>query len=448
MIKTEVCVLGGGISGMTAAFYLKEKGIPFRLLEKNETPGGVIKTSRIDGYEVEAGPNSIATTPEILELVSDLGIEDKLQRSNSNGNKRYIYRYKQLNAVTMGPGIFFSKLLSFKSKLNIFREAFVPKATIEDESIGDFVRRRLGQDFLDNLINPLVGGIYAGNPELMSLKSTFPKMYDMEQDHGSLIRAAMNIMRQPNRHKREIVSFQGGVSTLIDTIAGKINEELITGAEISDVNKSEDGYIIKFSGQNGEEQIFTKKIISTISAPATGKVFDTVAPGIREQMDKIVYPPIVLLNLAYPIDKISQPLDSFGFLIPEKERTAFLGAVWNSTIFEGKAPEGQALFTLFVGGMRNREVLDNLEENLEKARKEFEQVMGISGPVSFTNRSVMAKAIPQFHLGHYKIMEFIDELEKANPGLTISGNWRGGVAMGACVQYNKDLISNLYPDHA
>jgi len=314
---------------------------------------------------------------------------------------------------------------------------------VEDESIATFIKRRLNSEILDNLINPMVSGIYAGDPAKLSVRSTFNKLYVMEKEYGSLIRAAIK-KRKEKKFKRILTSFTGGLSTFTQSIADQFTDKIWYNTEVISIVGEGDGYKVILSQNNENITLKCRKIISTISAPAAAKVFTEMAEITKMSLDNIFYAPMLLLYQAYNKKDIPFSTDGFGFLIRQKEKMPFLGAIWSSALFPQTAPPDQLLNTVFVGGTNNTKVIANPEEQSEIAGKSFARVMGATETPVFTHHFLKKDAIPQFHLGYYKLQEAIDVFEQNNSGIYISGNWRGGVAIGDCVSYNKKLVLNNF----
>lgn len=432
--KYDTIILGGGISGLVAAYSQHKKGKNILLLEASNRLGGVIQTITKDGYRLEQGPNSILTNAELSQLIEDLGISEKVRKNEEIASTRYLL-YKDM-PLKMAPSwsLLKSGFLNFSMVWAFLSERFRKKGELEDESIADFIRRRLNGDILNRMINPLVTGVYAGDPEKLSLRSTFKKLYAMEQDYGSLVKAMFN--RDKNAHKREALSFEGGLNTLIEGLTNNLDGKIKTGAMITKVKPVEAGFEVSFEKEGETETVLAKELISTLPTTTTSTVFDFMDADLRNELNQIEYAPMLLLYLGYPKENVGQELNGFGYLNAQQENQPYLGGIWTSAIFPEVAKEGNELFTLFVGGVNNKAVATNKEEAIEKAKKAFEKHMKIKGGSSFQSHYLYERAIPQFNLGHYKVMDKVDDVEKLYPGLHISGNWRTGVAIGDCVAGN------------
>lgn len=433
----DTVVLGAGISGLVAAYGQQKKGKNVLLLEASDSLGGVVQTVIKDGYRLEQGPNSILTNEELVQLIEDLGIGDKVKKNEVITTTRYLLFRDMPLKMKPGWNLLTSGFINFSMAWAFLTEPFHKKGVLDDESIAEFFRRRFNKDILNRMINPLVTGVYAGDPERLSLRSTFKLLYEMEQNHGSLVKAMFN--RNKKKHKREALSFDGGLKTLIEAIGSKLEGNIKTGASILNVTPVEKGFEISFKQNDRSHTIPAKEVISTLPTTSTSNVFNFISANLKQELLEVEYAPMLLLYLAYPKQHVGQELNGFGYLIAQQEKQPYLGGIWTSTIFPEVAKEGNELFTLFVGGATNKSVFTHLEEAITNAKKAFEKHMKITGESSFQSHYFIERAIPQFNVGYYKLMERVDAVENHYPGLHFSGNWRSGVAIGDCVAYNMNL---------
>ncbi len=449
--RKKIVVIGAGISGLTTAYLLYKKGVEAVVLEKNEVVGGSIESISENGFLFDRGPNSaLETTPVISYLVDELNLKEEFLYANKKGNKRYILRDNKLHALPMSPPAFFkTKLFSMKAKLRLFGEPFIGSS--EDgyyQSISEFVTRRLGKEFLDYAINPFVAGVYAGKPEELSVKSAFPKLYALEEKYGGLIVGTIRSIRERKRRAEvskqsaKMISFKEGMQTLPFAITNALGQKVITSAEVKSIEKEETGYKVIFNFKGSLKSIKCDAVLSTIPSYAADNLFSKFDSGVKKHFDAIYYPPVLVYYLVYKRENIKQELDGFGFLIPSKEKKSFLGAIWSSVIFPGRADDDKAAFTIFIGGARNPEfVNENREELLKRVRKEFEELMKINNDPIYSAERFWEKAIPQYNLGYIEHENYFDEFEKKNSGLFLSGNYRGGISVGDCIK-NAEIVAN------
>lgn len=448
----KVIVLGAGISGLTTAYLLHKDGYDVTVLEKNDKVGGSIETVIENGLLFDRGPNSaLETTPLIAQLVEELNLTEQFVYANKKGNKRYILRNNQLHALAISPPAFIkSKLFSSKAKLRLLKEPFVGKSRDGYyQSIAEFVTRRLGQEFLDYAINPFVAGVYAGNPEDLSVKSAFPKLYALEEEYGGLIVGTIRSIRKRKKRKEQskqsakMLSFKDGMKVLPEAIANHLGSRVKLNAEVVSIRKTADGnYGVTYNEGEQSLTLLTDIILSTIPAYTAAELFGNFEDGIKKHLNAVYYPPVLVLYLAYNKDDIGQPLDGFGFLIPSKEEKSFLGAIWSSVLFPNRAEDNKASFTLFIGGSRNPGfIYDDEEELIKTVRQEFEELMKIKGEPVHLAKRFWEKAIPQYTIGYVEHENYFDHFEKDNRGIFLGGNYRGGISVGDCIK-NAELVLN------
>ena len=452
IITTDVAIIGGGISGLTTAYWLKKAGYKVHVLEKNDTAGGSMESVRADGYLFDRGPNSgLETTPLISSLVEELGLSEEFIYANEKGNKRYILRDNVLHELPMKPLQFLkSTLFSKAAKFRIFKEPFISKSSDGYyQSVAEFVERRLGKEFLDYVINPFVSGVYAGRPEELSVHSAFPKLYELEFNYGSILMGAVRSIKErkkraeKSKQSAKMFSFINGMQTLPKAISASLGSRITFLADVLSLKKNEDNYEIVFN-QAGtlEKKVIAKTVISTLPTPSLEKIISDISSEAKSHLEKIYQPPVLVIMVGYKKEKIKRVLDGFGYLVPEKENKSYLGAIWSSTLFSNRAPLDSESFTIFVGGSRNKNIFENdMKDIVENALKEFESTMGIEGSRDYLATRFWSKAIPQYNVGYIEHERFFDKMENENPGLFISGNFRGGISVGDCIK-NSELVSN------
>lgn len=451
----KVIVIGAGITGLTVAQHLKRNGIDVAVLEKQDHTGGTMTTLRKDGWIVERGPNSgLETTPLLKELFTELAITDKLIYANDCADKRYILRNGDLHPVPMSPVSFLtSRLWSVWGKLRIFKEPWVGKAD-KEETISEFVTRRLGRELLDYAINPFVAGVFAGDPSRLSVQSAFPKLYALEEKYGGLIKGTILGARERKKRAEKAkdrsrqFSFSGGMQTLPEAITAYLGEQVLCGVNINSIRKHNDSdgrrFKLEFSS-NGESGVFeTDVIVFAVPSWIAGEMIREFDKTLADELVSIYYPPVTEVFLGYRKEQIRRTLDGFGFLIPEKEKRKILGTIWSSTIFTDRAPEGHEGLTTFVGGSR-QPGMASLPDNelIDTVNNELTDIMHIRGEpaMSFINR--WERAIPQYQLGHGKIIKHIEAFENSNTGIILGGNYRGGISVSDCIISSKRIYEQV-----
>ena len=447
----KIVIIGAGISGLTTAYLLHKEDYDVVVLEQKDKVGGSIETISENGFIFDRGPNSgLETTPIIKQLVEDLHLEDQFVYANREGNKRYVLRNGELHALPMSPPAFFkTKLFSGKAKLRLMAEPFIKRS--KDgyyQSIAEFVTRRLGKEFLDYAINPFVAGVYAGRPEELSVKSAFPKLYALEEDYGGLIIGTIRSIRKRKKSKEtskqsaKMFSFKDGMMVLPEAIKRKLGNRVNIGVEVISVRKTSKGnYGVTYREEEQTLTLLADIALSTVPAYKAAELLGHFDETLVKHLNDIYYPPVLVLYLVYKKNSIGQPLDGFGFLVPEKEEKSFLGAIWSSVIFPNRSDESKASFTLFIGGSRDAGFVDDVEQNvIDRARREFELIMKISAEPVMISKRFWPRAIPQYNIGYVEHENYFDHFEKDNEGIILGGNYRGGISIGDCIK-NSELVA-------
>jgi len=443
-MSIDVLVIGAGLSGLVAAYRARRVGLSVAVFEQRQRPGGVIGSERRSGALFERGPNSgLDTTPLINAMLDDLGIRAERVDGSKASSRRYVVRGGQLVALPMSPGAFLkTPLFSFGAKLRLFGEPFVGKAPVDaEESIAQFVRRRLGQEFLDYAIEPFVAGIYAGDPETLSVPAAFPKLHALEQRYGSLIKGALMGARERRRNTDKSknaaasFSFRDGMQTLTDALARAIGA-VECEVDVSRVDRRPDGTFSVTGERFGrafERQ--ARSVIVATPAYVAADVVSGLAPAAAAALKEIPYPPVTVVVGAYRRRDILHPLDGFGFLAPAKERTAVLGTLFSSTMFENRSTAEVVVLTTFVGGRRNPELAAAADAEVRAAvQAELARLVGAGAEPMLSEITRWSRAIPQYTMGHLGRIAKVEEAERATPGLFFCANYRGGVSIGDCVK--------------
>ncbi|MCX6174588.1 MAG: protoporphyrinogen oxidase [Ignavibacteriales bacterium] len=458
--KKKITILGAGISGLATAYWLNKDGFDVQILEANSKPGGSMETSLENGFLVDYGPNSgLETTPLIRQLVDEIGLSNGMVYANESSNKRYILRNGKLHALpTSLPALIKSNLFSLRGKIRLACEPFIGKSNDGYyQSIAEFVRRRLGQEFLDYAIDPFVSGVFAGDPNKLSVKSAFPKLYRLEEVYGGLVKGMIKGARErkkraeQSKQNAKMFSFINGMQSFPIAIAKKLEGKILYGSRVKNVERrvqsveSENGkWKVAFEKDGKVHEIISDYVLSTIPVYEASKIFPELDHEFKKHADDIYYPPVMVLYLGFKKEQISQPLDGFGYLIPSKEKKIFLGAIWSSTIFPNRCVKDKAAFTLFVGGARSPHLFDmDKGELTNRVLNEFKEIMKISGDPIFVNSKIWQKAIPQYNLGYIEHENFFDRFENMNPGIFLSGNYRGGISVGDCVKNSETVYKKI-----
>jgi len=446
VVSKDVVVIGGGISGLATAYRLQQQGLDVLLVEISDRVGGSIQTEVHDGFLVDCGPNStLDTSPEIGTFIDQLGLSSSRLYANEKASRRYILRGGRLRPLPMKPPAFLaSDLFSMRAKLRLLREPFIaPASGSDDESLASFVHRRLGQEFLDYAVNPFTAGVYAGDPARLSVQSAFKKLYDLEQNYGSLIKGAIKGAKERKKRaevakdRARLFSFRRGMVELIERLSSEIGDEISTRTTVSQIEplgEAGNGFSIYLTTDGRERKVRSSSVVVATPAYVAAELVERMDPKLAVVLNQIAYPPVAVVFLGFKNDFKSRPLDGFGFLVPEVEHRRILGTIWNSTIFPGRVPDGGAALTTFVGGMRQPEIAEKEDEEVVRiVTDELADIMGLSGTPTVVRVKRWRRAIPQYEIGHAKRLAAIEAFEKKTPGFFISGNYRGGISVGDCI---------------
>lgn len=441
----DVLVLGAGVSGLTTAWLLNRQGRKVLVLDASPRVGGAIQSERREGFLVEAGPNStLETTPLLTSLIRDLGIEDRKMYASDASSNRYILKHGRLVALPTGAvGFLRTPLFSAHTKLGLFREPFLPPAPKDsDETLSDFVLRRLGREFLDYAINPFVAGVYAGDPTRLSVRAAFPKLHELEQKYGSLLKGMIKGARERKKRQEQskqsarMFSFRDGMQTLTDALAQDL-PRVLTGHRVHSIAPlpGSDGFRVEGMSANGPFSLSAPSLVMAMPSYVAADLVRETLPEALLALEGIVYPPVAVVQTAHRPTGGMHPLDGFGFLVPQVEHRDILGTIFTSTIFRDRGPDGYAVLTSFVGGMRQPDhARISQQEILELVLQEQTRLLGTPAQPAFSAVTTWDRAIPQYMQGHLDRIKILESLEDRHPGLAFCANYRGGISVGDCVK--------------
>ncbi len=455
--RPRVAIIGGGITGLTAAFRLSEltPNIQIKLFEAGSRVGGVLKSVRQEGFLLECGAdNFITITPEALDLCRRIGFDNQLVRTNTGLRQAMVVRKGRLckipdGFIIMAPSkiwpMITTPILSPLGKLRLVLEYLVPTNTDDvDESLAAFVVRRFGRETYERLIQPLVGSIYASNPDQLSLKATLPRFITMEREYGSLIRGALR--ERANRQKKQsdtgsgapyslFVAPRDGMSSMVNALAEKLPKETVQlGAPVDRITRNPSGgWTLAISGDRTEDCDVDAVIIATPAHRAASSLAD-VDPTLCSHLSKIPYASSAIVTLGYRRDQIAHALDGFGFVVPQAERRGILSASFSSVKYPGRAPDEMVLLRAFVGGPTITDAPGCSDERLFAiASEELGQLLTIQGQPTIQHVVRHKSVMPQYVLGHCENIKNIESRISTLPGLELAGNVYQGVGIPNCI---------------
>jgi protoporphyrinogen/coproporphyrinogen III oxidase len=444
-------VVGAGISGLVCAYALHKAGVDAQVLETSPRAGGVIASEVRDGFLLELGPQSFSGTAVLRSLCAELRIEDQLIQAPA-GAPRYVLIDGALRAVPLNPAAMLaSSLLSAKTKWRIARDAFgTTHAPEQDESIAAFVRRKFGEELLDRLVAPFVSGIYAGDPERISLRAAFPQVYEAENSAGSIIRGMMGAAKSQEgpRERPTLLSFRSGNATLVRALARKTGSRLRLDAEVLGIAARRDAESVRFEvrfREAGSDQItVTERLVLATPANVAGALLRDVNAAFEPVLGGIEYAPVAVVSLGYRRQDVGHSLDGFGFLVPRSSGLRVLGSVWNSSLFPERAPAGHVLLTSFVGGATDPGAAKLSSDELAAlVHREVAPILQIRAAPVFSHVQVYWRALPQYNLGHGERLMALERLCGDLPGLSLVSNYFRGPAIGNCVELGMAAAETL-----
>jgi oxygen-dependent protoporphyrinogen oxidase len=448
-----VAIVGGGVAGLTAAYRLKQRGVRVVVYEASERVGGSVRTSRSEGYLAELGPNSLSTpSPALRGLLAELGLEPSLVAASPAAKKRYVVRKNRLLPLPMSPQDFLTtRLLSNGAKLAVFGEPLVDTGDSPvEESIATFVRRRFNQEIVDYVANPFVAGIYAGDPEQLSVRHALPKLYGLERTHGSIIKAFGGMMRARKRDADAattamaggMVSFRAGLQELPEALARELHAEIRLKAPVTQLRSGPKGWTVGAAFQQAE---LYDAVVYAAPAHRIDEIDLDFPAGDRVgTLASIGHPPVAVLVLGFRREDVAHPLDGFGFLVPEVERRHVLGVLFSSTLFPGRAPDEHVTLTAFVGGVRNPDLAHADQPTITaRVMDDLRALLGAKGEPTFRAFHLWPKAIPQYDLTYGRFKDIMDEAERRNPGFALAGSYREGVALGEAIASGEEAAARV-----
>lgn len=489
----RIVIIGGGITGLAAAHRILErcneagKQVDLTILEAGPRAGGIVHTHERDGFLLESGPDSfISEKPAGVELVKRLGLESHLIETNQNYRRSFIVRQGRLLPLPEGfhllaPSRLWpflrSDIFSLPGKARMVLDLVLPRrkvngrldgasndaATAPDESLAQFVRRRLGKEALERVAQPMVGGIYTADPELLSLRATMPRFLEMEREHRSLIRALRKQNNNPTVRDGAqtsgaryslFLSFDRGMQLLTDTLEQRISN---SGRDAIRVNTTVESLTLEREELAGDdsnkkwtiktdqnETLAADAVCLALPAYVSARLLNTVDPLLAAELERISYASSATINLGYRREDIPHPLDGFGFVVPFIEERTVMACTFSNVKFAGRAPAGHVLLRAFVGGALQPEMFDlSKDELISRVRGDLRYLLGIEREPLFVEVSKWERSMPQYHVGHLELVKRIAERLAPLPGLTLAGNAYTGPGIPDCIKSGEHAAERI-----
>ena len=446
----SVVIVGGGISGLSTAYYLARAGISSTLVERRPRLGGVIQTNSVEGCVIEAGPDSfLAAKPWALELIRELGLAGEVIGSNDHLRVTYVRKGGHLRPLPDGLMLMVptrilpmvsTGLLGWPTKLRMGLECLRQPSRVAapDRSVADFVRDHYGQEAVDYLAEPLLAGVYGGDPEQLSVSSVLPLLAELERKHGSLSRGVLAMRRRATRQGTAAPLFQtlkAGLGSLVDALQAAVSDRMQVVEETAvAVERREDGFRVHLSGGALE----ASTVVLACQAYEAGALLRSLDAQLADQLVSIPYNSSTTVALGYEKSTFDGPLNGFGFLVPRKERRRLVACTWVGTKFSCRVPEDKVMLRCFLGAAEETD-----EELLSEIREELREIMGVTVEPVFARISRWARSMAQYTVNHQRRIEAVETRLRAIPGLYVAGNAYHGIGVPDCVRMGKQAATKI-----
>ena len=478
----RVVIIGGGIAGLATALHLRDRadrvpgGVEVRVLEARDRPGGNIRTERLDGFTIEAGPNGfLDNAPATLDLVRRLGLESRLQRADESAARRFLFHRGRLHELPTGPATFLrSPVLSLRGRLRVFAEPLAgrrPEGV--DESIYDFAARRIGAEAAAILVDAMVSGVFAGDVRALSLRSSFPRMHRMEEEHGGLVRALLARTRERRAARREaarrsdaldggehrvettrpggpagpggtLTSFREGLDEWIDALSTELVDELRTGTAATGIAAAAGSGEGRWDVRTRDgSSLAADAVVVAVPSPRAVSLLEPLDPELAGAVGAIETAGLAVVALGFR-SADTGPVQGFGFLVPRGTGPRILGCLWDSSIFPGRAPADHVLLRAMIGGAHDPAAVNAEDEVLvDQVLRDLRTTMGLVAKPVLVRIFRWPLGIGQYTVGHQDRLDRIHTRLSANPGLWVAGSSYYGISMNACIEHAPRQVEEI-----
>ena len=425
-----IAIIGAGISGLSLAHFLEKEGKEYMLFEKNDRVGGVIESKTKDGFVFDLGPNSLVVNTDVEELISDLNLQKMVREADLSSKKRYLVDEGKIQILPSSPlGIVKGKLLSFSSKVSIFKEllGWYKKSKNEDETVEHFFKRHFTQEITDKLVFAFVNGIYSSNPEDLDIEITFPSLVIFEKKYKSVLKG---LIKEKSLERMKTVNFSGGLATLTNAILDKI-KNLQLNTVITKIEKHRDSFELTYKKGNNEFKVHVDKIVFSCPAPVVGELMKGISRQLLSDFEAVSYLSISTVSTVYPKNKTKKALDGFGALRTNNNEALVSGTIWSSNVFPYKSDGDHHLLVSMVKADLSK------EELLAQVDKEQRELYGIDSYAVSSEVKQWKGALPVYNTGLKKLQKKIRPLNKE--GIFFHSNWMDGISIKDCISKSKKI---------
>lgn len=431
----DLVVIGGGISGLATAYELTRHGHRVLVLERQVRAGGNAISERIGGFLMEHGPSTVTAAASTAATLSrSAGLDGERCELRPEVRYRYLVGGGRLHRIATHPfGFFTSGYLSPLARLRLASEVLVPRlASSGEETVAEFWSRRFGREFTDRVIDPMVGGLFAAQAQEVSMRAVFPSLVEMERRYGSIIRGLASSRRAGGRMPgRRLYSWRNGIGSLPQALAGKLGPAVKTGVAVRHIRRSPEGFRIEAGAAGAIE---ARAVVVATQPHVAAALLESVEPVAAEAAASIDAPPLAVVFLGYRRQHVAHPLDGLGYLAPSSEARDLTGALFCSTMFAGRAPEGHVALAGYIGGARAPDLARRAPADLiGMARRDFGELVGARGEPTIARVRQWPRGLPQYRRGHGELVAGLRTIGERCPGLFLTGNYFNGVSVGNCL---------------
>jgi oxygen-dependent protoporphyrinogen oxidase len=431
--EADVVVVGGGIAGLAAGCELQRLGLEVLVCEASPTPGGVIQSVRDGDYLYERGPNTFRVSAPFASLLEHHGAAAQLVAAAPTSRERFLLRDERLLAVPLGPGaLVTTPLLSTRGKLRLLAEPFVARGDGSDESVAEFITRRLGREVCEQLVGPFLVGVYAGDEQRLGAEAVFPSLVGFERSHGSIVRGALAsaLSRSRERGRPGIYSGAEGASALVKPLAAALGPRLLVGTRVRGLGREGSGWRLELSVLGGSEVVGCRGLVLAAQAPQSAELLAPLDAAAGALLAEIEYAPVATVALGVDPAGAARPVRGFGFLVPGAPLEPLLGCLFMSQLFPGRAPAGRETLACMMGGLRRPEVVEESDDELAaRSAETVSRWLGLRGEVRALGVARWPRAVPQPDPAHPRRMRALRDRLAALPPVALAGAYVAGVSV-------------------